>query len=454
MRFLNSLFWQLYLSILGALVLIVMLFFAMMEYTNYQTGVEDFHRDITMVSQPIISGWQETHEANSELMAQISDDSSFHISIRDNYALQERLSDYEWIRTTKNIEIYRSVQDDLFLAAQTLPNSVDWLIIEDIDVDPDAEGISDLMRQNFEEELHEESQQETMLQLAGVGLLLLIGTVLMVLVQRIRRHIDGLISVSNDWARGELSVKANVDAPAPLDQLAHGLNKMADELNQTLTEQQVMTHAISHELRTPLSKLQLALTLMVRQHAELKDEPLAGDLQRYIDELENLVHQMLTFAKVNYQKEQPSIESIDVSKLTAERVNELKVLSEDKEIILSCQSGVKIQGSFFGLQIALDNILKNALKYANQLVQVSITLESGQGRVRITIEDDGPGIPLEKRNIILMPFARVDESRNRETGGFGLGLAIVDAIVRQHEGDILLADSPLGGLALSITLPL
>ena len=194
------------------------------------------------------------------------------------------------------------MQDGLSLAAQvlprtlpstspstlpsTLPNSEAWLIIEDIDVDPDADDLSDHIRQNFEDELHEESQQETILQLSAIGLLLLIGTVLMVLVQRIRRHIDGLISVSNDWARGELSVKANVDAPAPLDQLAHGLNKMADELNQTLTEQHVMTHAISHELRTPLSKLQLALTLMVRKHAELNDEPLADDLLRYIDELE------------------------------------------------------------------------------------------------------------------------------------------------------------------------
>ena len=462
MRFLNSLFWQLYLSILGALVLIVVLFFAMMEYINHQTGVEDFHRDIQLVSQPILSDWRETQQVNLELMKQVSDTSFFHISVLDADAFHERLVGYEWVRTIKDIEIYQSVQDDLSLAAQilpstlssTLPNSEVWLIIEDIDVDPGADDLSDHIRQNFEDELHEESQQEAILQLSAIGLLLLIGTVLMVLVQRIRRHIDGLISVSNDWARGELSVKANVDAPAPLDQLAHGLNKMADELNQTLTEQQVMTHAISHELRTPLSKLQLALTLMVRNHAE----PLAGDLQRYIDELENLVNQMLTFAKINYQKELSSIDTVYASKLISERVNELKVLNPDKIISVSCQKDVQIKGDLFNLQIALDNILKNALKYASQSVQISTRLEStrhsSQHHVRITIEDDGPGIPPEDIKTILMPFSRVDESRNRASGGFGLGLAIVDAIIRQHEGEIFLTESPLGGLSFSITLPL
>ncbi|MBV1921806.1 MAG: ATP-binding protein [Pseudomonadales bacterium] len=464
MRFLNSLFWQLYLGILGALVLIVVLFFAMMEYSSYQTDTEDFYRDIHMVSQPILVNWKRTHQVNSDLMRKISDESIFHISVLENDALLNRLTEYERVRTINRVGIYQHVEEGLSLAAQVLPDSDLWLIIEDIDVDPDADDISDSIRQNFEDELHDESQQETILQLSAIGLLILVGTVLLVLVQRIRRHIEGLISVSNDWAKGDLSVKANVDAPAPLDQLAHGLNKMADELNQTLTEQQVMAHAISHELRTPLSKLQLALTLMVRKHADLQGEPLADDLLRYIDELETLVNQMLTFAKLNYQKasnqkesgqsEIESTEMFDASKLISERINELKVLTPDKNINLSCESGVCIKGNLFNLQIAIDNIIKNALKYADQRVQVSIVLESNQHQVCITVEDDGPGIPPEKIKTILMPFARVDESRNRASGGFGLGLAIVDAIVRQHEGEVSLAKSPLGGLSFSITLPL
>ena len=83
MRFLNSLFWQLYLSILGSLVLIVMLFFAMMEYSNHQTDVNDFHRDIQLVSQSVLSDWRETQQVNLDLMKQISDESFFHISVLD-----------------------------------------------------------------------------------------------------------------------------------------------------------------------------------------------------------------------------------------------------------------------------------------------------------------------------------------------------------------------------------
>jgi len=453
MRFLNSLFWQLYLSIIGALVLIALLFITMMVYIDEQTMVEDFHLDIKRASQPIMLAWRETHQADPELMRQVGDDHLFHISVLDDSSLQKRLGSYEIVSTVKNIEIYQGLVNDLLLSVQALPNSEFWLIISDLDVDPNGEGMSEPIRQRIEQEQREESQTVSIIQISGIGLLLLIGIVLMVLVQRIKRHIDGLTLVSNEWARGELTVKANIDAPAPLDQLALGLNKMADELNQTLAEQQVMTHAISHELRTPLSKLQLALSLLIRKYTDLKGEPLADDLLRYIDELEHLVNQILTFAKLNHLKEQQPQDRVNISKLVEERVNELKVLNTEKQISISCQKDVQIEGDLFNIQLALDNILKNAIKYANQIVQVSVMLESSQNQVCITIEDDGPGIPIEQRKTILMPFARVDESRNRQSGGYGLGLAIVDAIARHYDGDIQLAESALGGLSLSITLP-
>ena len=103
MRFLNSLFWQLYLSILGALVLIALLFITMMVYIDEQTIVEDFHRDIQEVSQPIMLDWRETHQPDPELMRQVSDDSFFHISVLDDSSLQKRLENYEFISTNKNV---------------------------------------------------------------------------------------------------------------------------------------------------------------------------------------------------------------------------------------------------------------------------------------------------------------------------------------------------------------
>jgi len=456
MQIFNSLFWQLYLGILTALAMIIILFASIMAYSDRQNEVKDFTRDVSFVSKQIIANWTTSPHANAELLRLMSNDSMFHISLKRKDELQQRLKPYKLRAKSNERTIYQETETQLFISVQKFADSPYWLLIEDIDIDLDNEAISEQVRLNIEEELREESQLLWSIQLTGVGLILLIGVTLMVLVRRISLKIEGLASVSNSWANGHLSVRADTRAPTPLNKLAISLNKMAADLNQTLSEQQVMTHAISHELRTPLSKIQLALTLLTRKYKELQSEPLSHDLERYIDELEYLVNQILTFAKFNHLKEPVNTSEIDISNLVTDRVNELKLLNKEVEIELVCQSNLKVKGDLFHLQIVIDNILKNALKYANRYIKVSLSHindmnETNAKKVKITIEDDGPGIPNAYRESILIPFARVDESRARESGGYGLGLAIVDAIVKHHDGTLILSDSPLGGLCLSLT---
>jgi len=460
MRLFNSLFWQLYLSILAALVLIILLFVGLMEYQNKQSDVEDFSRDIQFVSKQIIANWTKSPELNAQLIRELSDETMFHIFVEDEVSLKGRLRDYELNTRQHTIAVYQHLETRLFLSVQKLLKTANFLVISDIDIEPavEAENISEHIRQNIEHEIREESQTKLILQVTGIGLMLLIGLTLMVLVRRISVRIEGLSAVSNSWANGRLSARAETNAPAPLNELAMSLNKMAADLSQTLSEQQVMTHAISHELRTPLSKIQLALSLLTRKYEQLKNEPLSHDLERYIDELEYLVNQILTFAKFNHRQAPHSTTEIDLTKLIADRVKELNLLNNTIEIELLSEAIVKIEADPFNLQIMIDNVLKNALKYATQHIKVRLNYGSDINhpeaqKVSILIEDDGPGIPAAVRESILMPFARIDESRNRDSGGFGLGLAIVDAIVQQQKGAIQLGESALGGLSIVITLP-
>jgi len=460
MRLFNSLFWQLYLSILAALVLIILLFVGLVAYQNRQSDVEYFSRDIQFVSKQIIANWTKSPEHNAQLIRELSDETMFHIFVEDEVSLKGRLRDYELNTRQHTIAVYQHLETRLFLSVQKLLKTANFLVISDIDIEPavEAENISEHIRQNIEHEIREESQTKLILQVTGIGLMLLIGLTLMVLVRRISVRIEGLSAVSNSWANGQLSVRAETNAPAPLNELAMSLNKMAADLSQTLSEQQVMTHAISHELRTPLSKIQLALSLLTRKYEQLQNEPLSHDLERYIDELEYLVNQILTFAKFNHRQKPHSTTEIDLTKLIADRVKELNLLNKTVEIELLSEAIVKIEADPFNLQIMIDNVLKNALKYATQHIKVRLNYSSDINqpeaqKVSILIEDDGPGIPAADRESILMPFARIDESRNRDSGGFGLGLAIVDAIVRQQKGAIQLGESALGGLSIAITLP-
>ena len=214
---------------------------------------------------------------------------------------------------------------------------------------------------------------------------------------------------------------------------------MRNRILKYLSERTTMLAGVSHDLRTPLTRMKLQLSMM-------KKDETTTDLASDVDEMEKMLNGYLTFAR-GEGKETPQLFQLD--NLIEQLVE--KQRKTNQTISLHIENDIKISGRVNELTRAINNILTNAARYASQ---TGVTLGVRNKTATITIDDNGPGIPIEKRNEVFKAFYRLEASRNQETGGIGLGLTITRDIIFSHGGDITLSDSPLGGLRVVISLPL
>ncbi|MDX7986419.1 envelope stress sensor histidine kinase CpxA [Xenorhabdus sp. 12] len=261
-----------------------------------------------------------------------------------------------------------------------------------------------------------------------------------------------LKNAADDVARGNLRQHPELES-GPQEFLATGssFNQMVSALERMVTAQQRLISDISHELRTPLTRLQLATALLRRRHGESKElERIETETQR----LDGMINDLLVLSRNQHKNEllRENIKACDIwhdildnAKFEAEQMNKkLDIVSPPKNWIIYCNPSA--------LGSALENIVRNALRYSSSHIAVAFKADN-QG-VTITVDDDGPGVSPEDREQIFRPFYRTDEARDRESGGTGLGLAIVETAISQHRGWVKAEDSPLGGLRLVIWLPL
>jgi signal transduction histidine kinase len=284
------------------------------------------------------------------------------------------------------------------------------------------------------------------------GLLLGIALSVWWLARPLVRHIYHLAHVSREIGAGRLDVQADENAPAPLGKLAEDVNQMARQLGQLAQEQQAMTGAVAHELRTPIANLRFALDLTrdCDDVERLREQIAEMDVD--IDALDDLVDELLTYARLRQSGVAVSQKAILLKPVLAQLLNKLEPLQPALQYQLDCEEGVQLDGNERDLLRAVSNLLRNAQRYAHKHVQVSVALSTDW--VTLAVEDDGPGIPPSERERVLLPFTRLDQSRNRTSGGFGLGLAIVQRIVQQHHGRIVVEDSALGGIRFCMRFPL
>ncbi|MBC8954428.1 envelope stress sensor histidine kinase CpxA [Xenorhabdus sp. PB62.4] len=261
-----------------------------------------------------------------------------------------------------------------------------------------------------------------------------------------------LKNAADEVAKGNLRQHPELES-GPQEFLAAGssFNQMISALERMVTAQQRLISDISHELRTPLTRLQLATALLRRRHGESKElERIETETQR----LDGMINDLLVLSRNQHKNEllRENIKAYDIwhdilenAKFEVEQMNKtLDIVSPPGNWIVYCNPAA--------LGSALENIVRNALRYSSSHIAVAFKADS-QG-VTITVDDDGPGVSPEDREHIFRPFYRTDEARDRESGGTGLGLAIVETAVSQHRGWVKAEDSPLGGLRLVIWLPL
>ncbi|CAX57621.1 envelope stress sensor histidine kinase CpxA [Erwinia billingiae] len=257
---------------------------------------------------------------------------------------------------------------------------------------------------------------------------------------------------ADDVAAGNLRQRPELES-GPQEFLAAGasFNQMVSALERMMTGQQRLLSDISHELRTPLTRLQLATALMRRRQGEGKElQRIEMEAQR----LDGMINDLLVLSRTQHKNALVS-EAMKANQLWSGVLDDAKFEAEQmgKTLDVPYPPGPwPLYGNPSALDSALENIVRNALRYSYSKIAVSFSVDK-QG-ITIHVDDDGPGVSAEDREQIFRPFYRTDEARDRESGGTGLGLAIVDTAIQQHRGWVKADDSPLGGLRLTIWLPL
>lgn len=283
-------------------------------------------------------------------------------------------------------------------------------------------------------------------------LAIMIALVVFFWIRPLWRGLAQLRTTAEAFGHGDFAARTRIAPRAALGQFAHTFNAMADRIQQLITSHKELTNAVSHELRTPLARLRFGMEMLQNAPDEnTRVRHLAG-MNGDIDELEGLIAELLTYARFDHATPELKLERQYLSAWLNETVN--RSWSGDRHITLHIQPIADEVCMDFEPRLmarALGNILQNAQRYATQRIEV--TADTSADCCRIIIDDDGPGIPSVDRARIFEPFTRLDTSRNRDSGGYGLGLAIAQRIVHLHEGNIGVEDSPLGGARFIIAWP-
>jgi two-component system OmpR family sensor kinase len=267
-----------------------------------------------------------------------------------------------------------------------------------------------------------------------------------------RSHWQGLqmlARTADEFGAGKLSARARMHPSDAAYPLAERINAMAERIQGLLESQKNLLHSVSHELRTPIARLQFALELV---EARVDDPSISKRIKAMdgdLAELNELVNELLSMSKLDNATE-PQRALFEVEPVLRECAEGLHPRPATLHLELGTRLG-SVDGDRRLLARAVGNLLRNAQKYAAQTVALSARHDGGL--LEILVDDDGPGIPDEEREHIFEPFYRLDRSRDRATGGFGLGLSIARKAVRLHGGSLRVERSPLGGARFVISLP-
>jgi two-component system sensor histidine kinase CpxA len=252
-------------------------------------------------------------------------------------------------------------------------------------------------------------------------------------------------------ANGEFVEDPNLEkGSSEFRQAGAAFNQMVLAINQMISGHQRLLSNISHELRSPLTRLRMASALATRKQGE------SAELTRIDTEaerLEKMIGELLTLSRMQADSHQTR-ETHSADSLWQEIVSDAKFEAEQKDKTFSNNDipDCAITGNPNLLMSAVENIIRNAIHYSHQTIQARFTVIDGT--LRICVEDDGDGVPEAELKEIFRPFYRVSTARDRHSGGAGLGLAITESAVRQHNGQVHAEKSQLGGLKISIVLPI
>lgn len=274
------------------------------------------------------------------------------------------------------------------------------------------------------------------------------------LIFPLERKLQLIQSGVNEVGDGNLDTRVQVVGQDEIARLAATFNAMTEHIKRLIESQRELTRAVSHELRTPVARIRFAVDML----ADTDDQE-SREMQRdYIDEdiesLNGLIDEILTYAKLEEGSPKLDLEPVSLKELVDQIVRETNALGEPIKVVgISPSSKVTAVADRRYLHRVVQNLAGNALRYADSKIIISAGVRKGEAYV--SVEDDGQGIPEEDRDKVFVPFARLDNSRTRASGGYGLGLSIVSRIAFWFNGKMSVDESPkLGGARFTMRWPI
>jgi two-component system sensor histidine kinase CpxA len=253
------------------------------------------------------------------------------------------------------------------------------------------------------------------------------------------------------FGRGDLSARAEMRRQDEFGKLAASFNLMAGRIETLLTAERRLLQDVSHELRSPLARLEFAVELARTS----PDRGKALDrIKKEADRLSTLVSELLQVTRAESDPQSRNLDAIPLRGLLEEVINDAAVESQARDITLRLEAAqpLELRGDRELLRRAVENVVRNAIRYAPERTAVEICLRQRGEHAVIAVRDFGPGVPEESLSSLFKPFFRVEADRNRDSGGVGLGLSIAQRAVALHQGEIR-ARNGEPGLLVEIELP-
>jgi two-component system, OmpR family, sensor histidine kinase CpxA len=285
------------------------------------------------------------------------------------------------------------------------------------------------------------------------------------LVLLLVRPIGRLRIAARALANGELATRVakpdgeeRIFGGDEIQGLVHDFNYMAEQLERLVGAQKILVRDVSHELRSPLARLSVALEL-AREEAPASMQEHLQRIDREAGRLNLLIGHLLRLSSIESTNASSHLDKFTLHGLVEELLPDAEYEAQQRgcKIQLLEHSDCMVQGNHELIYRAIENIVRNAIRYTRQdtVVELKIHCEeqAGARMVTLNVADSGPGIPETELENIFRPFYRVDAARQQDTGGFGVGLAIADRAVRLHHGEVRACNRPEGGLIISLSLP-
>lgn len=288
-------------------------------------------------------------------------------------------------------------------------------------------------------------------------LLLVTAAVCFWLARSLTAPISRLRQATRQFASGDLSTRVGdqVKGKTEIGGLARDFDHMAERIEDLVGAQQRLLRDISHELRSPLARLGVALELARQEGKPDVQEKALARIELEAARMNEMIGQLLSLTRLESGASELPRQNFDLAELLTNLVQDADFEAKNRgcRVLFRGDAPVQFHGSQQLLARAVENVIRNAVKYTADDTAITVELARSQQQIRIRIVDQGPGVPEEALDKLFEPFYRVADARDRQSGGTGIGLAIADCSVRLHSGRIEARNCPDGGLVVEIALP-